>query len=327
MPLKSKYLSVCITNITHSVNNITQQFKRPRILIMGCGDIGQRIIKTSPKFMRFISINSKHNHNDNYLQTQSEADYKNKNINFIFNLDNIKNKQNKQRFKKLKSFIQHIVYLIPPQNCGDADSRIISMKYLLLNNTKSNIIYVSTTGVYGNHNGNFVDETTLVNPKTQRAKRRVNAELYMRKLCSIPYRNKKLSILRVPGIYAKNRLPINRIQQAVPILNKEEDVYTNHIHADDLAYIIYMGLMGKKSRSGRIINAVDDSDIKAGDWLEHVAKTYNLPLPIRMDKQTLINNIDEKRLSFLSESRRIKNDRLKKEWKIKLKYPNIFMGL
>jgi hypothetical protein len=316
------------TNVNHTATVSTRHFKRPRMLIMGCGDIGKRIIKNSPTFMRFICINSKHNYSDNHLQTQSQSPSPSNTMQIYINLDE-DNSVLKSQLLKLKPFITKTVYLIPPQNSTNIDNRIKSMAYLLLGHSHklADIAYVSTTGVYGNHNGNFVDENTLTNPKTARAKRRVYAENFMRKLCNNPYRNKNLSILRVPGIYAQNRLPLAKLQTPTPVLNQDEDVYTNHIHADDLARIIYLGLMSKKSKGGRVINMVDDSDIKAGDWLEYVATKHNLIMPIRMNRETLIQNIDEARLSFLSESRRIKNVRLKKEWKIKLKYPNVFVGL
>ncbi len=308
----------------------TRLFKRPRMLIMGCGNIGKRIIKSSPKFWCFICTNTSN------INTVNICNTKNNVKNFICNLDNIyidnKNKNTLKRLKALSCVTPFIIYLIPPQNNGYIDKRIKYMQHILSKKIKyknKRCVYVSTTGVYGNHDGAYVNECTLTNPKSLRACRRVYAEQYMRKLCRKIHTTHStyLSIARVPGIYAADRLPLTRLQQNVPILNIHDDIYTNHIHADDLAHILKRMLFNKKAKGGRVFNIVDDSDIKAGDWLEYIARKYNLPMPQRMNKKDLMQHIDERRRSFLSESRRITNQRLKKELKINLKYPKVFDGV
>jgi dTDP-4-dehydrorhamnose reductase len=357
---------------------MSRLFKQPRMLIMGCGDIGLRIIQSAPNFWRFICTNTRPKTIDKVEISRANLNNAQRIKNFVCNLDNVdenntenkKNKHTLKHLKRLECLIRmncYIIYLIPPQNYAYVDKRIQHMQHTLskpmykkmlefttaikfkpkskfkpkliikpkinkyFKKINKRFVYVSTTGVYGNHDGSWINECTLVNPQSLRAHRRVNAEQYMRKLCkktaihnNITRLN--LSIARVPGIYAQNRLPLARLQQQVPILNKEEDVYTNHIHADDLARILKRMLFKKRANCGRVFNIVDDSDIKAGDWLEYIAQKYALPMPKRMNKDALMQIIDERRRSFLNESRRIHNQRLKKELNIKLKYPSVFDG-
>ena len=299
---------------------MAKQFKRPRMLIIGCGDIGQRIIQNSPKFWRFIITNRsglkfKNNYNSKTAQIQES-------LIKCYKLD-LDNSDNKIMLNKLKKLTKNIIYLAPPQNYGNYDHRIRQIKYIFYS-TNINFTYISTTGVYGNQFGNIVDENSILHPISSRAIRRVDAENYLRKL-AIKSKN-KLFIIRTPGIYAANRLPLERLKQNIPIFTKEDDIYTNHIHAIDLARIIFKSLFSINVPT-RIVNAVDNSNIKAGDWLEYLAFSFNLPMPLRLPKQQLMHQIDNKRKSFLSESRRISNKRLKSLLKFSFLYNTIFEGI
>lgn len=134
-----------------------------------------------------------------------------------------------------------------------------------------------------------------------------------------------MSILRVPGIYADNRLPIERLHKGTPALLSEQDVYTNHIHADDLAYIITLALF--RARPGRVYHAVDDSELKMGEYFDVVADRFQLPRAPRLTRTELEKVVSPVLLSFMSESRRLKNERIKSELGVRLRYPNVRQAL
>ena len=135
----------------------------------------------------------------------------------------------------------------------------------------------------------------------------------------------RLSILRVPGIYARERLPIERLQNGTPALCAEDDVFTNHIHADDLARIIELALA--RGRANRVYHAVDDSAMKMGDYFDAVARAFGLPLAPRLPRDQLRSQVSTVLLSFMSESRRLDNRRMKEELGVRLRYRDVESGL
>ena len=128
-------------------------------------------------------------------------------------------------------------------------------------------------------------------------------------------------ILRAPGIYAAERLPLARLQQGTPALLAAEDVYSNHIHADDLAAACCAAM--RHGRPGRVYNAVDDSCLKMADYFDRVAAACHLPAPPRLSRQQLQEVLTPLQLSFMRESRRIRNDRLKTELHLRLRHPTV----
>jgi nucleoside-diphosphate-sugar epimerase len=181
------------------------------------------------------------------------------------------------------------------------------------------LVYVSTTGVYGDCGGDQFDETRPVAPKNSRAVRRVDAERMLRQWALRAHA--RLSILRVPGIYAADRLPLERLRQGTPALSAEEDVYTNHIHADDLARIIALTL--RRGASQRVYHTVDDSDMKMGEYFDVVADAFQVARPPRVSRTELASQVSSMLLSFMSESRRLSNDRMRYELGVRLKYPTV----
>jgi nucleoside-diphosphate-sugar epimerase len=180
-------------------------------------------------------------------------------------------------------------------------------------------VYISTSGVYGDCSGARVSETHPLNPKSERARRRADAESQIRKWAG---RNGVCaSILRVPGIYAVDRLPLERIRASLPCIVAEEDSYTNHIHADDLASIIIATMHSGKPN--RVYHASDDSEIKMGDYMDTVADAYRLRRLPRITRAKAQIILPDELLSFMNESRRLTNNRLKRELKVKLRYPTI----
>jgi len=129
------------------------------------------------------------------------------------------------------------------------------------------------------------------------------------------------SILRVPGIYAADRLPLGRLQQGTPGIIDNQDSYTNHIHADDLAHISVAAL--QRGKACRVYHASDDSHLKMGGYFDQVADAFGLPRVPRISRAEAQNVLSPMLLSFMNESRRLTNQRMKHELKVQLSYPTV----
>ena len=175
-------------------------------------------------------------------------------------------------------------------------------------------VYVSTTGVYGDCAGERISETRRTRPSNARAKRRVAAETRLRHS-----HHHRFTILRAPGIYAAERLPVERLRAGTAALTVEDDVFTNHIHADDLALAVWLAVF--RGRPNRVINIVDDAELKLGEFFDQVADATGLPRPPRMPRAALKASVSPMLYSFMSESRRIENTRMKRELRLRLRYP------
>lgn len=132
-------------------------------------------------------------------------------------------------------------------------------------------------------------------------------------------------ILRAPGIYAADRLPLERLKSGLPALLPELDVYSNHIHAEDLAHACCLALF--RGGAGRSFNVVDDNPMKIGDYFDQVADHYGLKRPPRVNTTELTHLLSSAQLSFMVESRRITNLRIKQELGMRLHYPHVKEGL
>ncbi len=222
---------------------------------------------------------------------------------------------------RLAGLADYILHLAPPPGSGERDTRT---RHLLaaLARAKSlprGIIYVSTTGVYGDCGGARIDETRPVAPQSARARRRVDAESALR---AFACRNRvRVCLLRAPGIYAADRLPTDRLRAGSPALEPKSDVYTNHIHADDLAAALPAAL--RRGRPNRAYNVVDDSDLPMGDFLDRVAAALSLAPPPRVGRDEAERALTPIQMSFMRESRRIGNRRLKEELALRLAHPTV----
>jgi nucleoside-diphosphate-sugar epimerase len=184
-------------------------------------------------------------------------------------------------------------------------------------------VYISTSGVYGDCGGAVVPETRPAHPQTARARRRVDAE---RRLRAWGVRSGvRVSVLRVPGIYAANRLPLARLQRGTPALCEADDSYVNHVHADDLARMVIAAL--NRATPGRTYNAVDDLPQKMGDYFDLVADRHGFSRPPRIARSEAMRAIPENLLSFMNESRRLSNQRIKRELRFRLRYPSVHEGI
>ena len=213
-----------------------------------------------------------------------------------------------------------VLHFAPPPNEGQGDTRTRNLLSTLSRGSlPERMVYISTSGVYGDCGGAWVNETHPLKPASPRSQRRVDAEMQIRNWAK---RNRvNAGILRVPGIYAKDRLPLGRLQQGTPAIIDGEDGYTNHIHADDLARISVAAL--RYGKPCRVYHASDDSQLKMGEYFDSVADAFGLPHVPRISRAEAQQVLSPMLLSFMNESRRLINDRMKRELKVKLRYPMV----
>ena len=218
-----------------------------------------------------------------------------------------------------------VLHSAPPGDSGaiDARTRKLLAAYADGGKLPRRFVYISTSGVYGDCGGDWVDESRPVNPQSDRARRRVDAE--NRLLAWGRATGVNVSVLRVPGIYADDRLPVERLRRGTAALRAEDDVYTNHIHADDLAAICVAAL--ERAAAGGIYNASDDSELKMADYFDLVAGRAGLTPPPRISRAEARQKINPALLSFMSESRRLRNARMKVELGVVLRYPTVYDGV
>ena len=364
---------------------VPRRFRRQRLLIIGCGDIGQRVVQQLHHGWQVMGVAR----SDETLQKIRTAGA------LAMRADDA---------HRLARWATHILHAAPPASRGGEVADRLTRGWLQAlarargqrASTTSRpgrthrlgarstaallavpapapqapsrsrhapaprLVYLSTTGVYGDRGGAFTRETDTLQPLTDRARRRVDAERQVRfgihrpdgsnagsPRAAHPHadsarpdsahrdsahvsgaRHRHLQqpplpalVLRVPGIYAADRLPVERLRQQVPALVPADDVITNHIHADDLARIARTALL--RGPRQRVINAVDDSQMTLGDYLDQVADRLGLPRPPRHSRAELVRTLSEVRMSFMRESRRLDTRRLKRELRVRLQWPTV----
>ena len=275
----------------------------PRLLILGCGDVGMRLLPLLRARFRVFAVTSQP---ARCAQLRAAGA-----VPIVANLDD------RASLQRLAGLAHTIVHLAPPLSSGLLDRRTRNLAAILPEHGR--LVYVSTSGVYGDCGGATVAETRPMAPANARAKRRVDAEQVLRAWGA--RRAANVAILRVPGIYADDRLPLKRLREGTPALAVDDDVYTNHIHADDLARIIERALW--RGRPGRVYHASDDSELRMGDYFDAVADAFALPRPPRLPRAALQQVVTPMLLSFMSESRRMDNTRIKRELGVRLRYPRV----
>jgi nucleoside-diphosphate-sugar epimerase len=282
-----------------------------RLLIVGCGDIARRAIPL---------LTSRY-----HVQALIRGPAQRTSLKRLKVAPVIGDLDRPASLLKLAGAADIVLHFAPPPQSGSVDSctanliRALSVGPIL----PWRLVYLSTSGVYGDRQGAWVDESAVLAPKTERARRRVDAE--MRLLRWGRAHRIAVSILRVPGIYAAERLPLARVAEGTPVLRAEDDVYTNHIHADDLARVAVSAI--EHGRPLRAYNVCDDSELKMGDWFDLIADRCGLPRPPRILRSVAQGAIAPDLLSFMSESRRLDNARMKRELGVRLLYPTVAEGL
>jgi nucleoside-diphosphate-sugar epimerase len=289
------------------------RFRRQRILIVGCGDVGLRVAQALPGRVRLLALTS---------SVERVAPLRALGITpLLGNLDA------PATLRRLAGLAHRVLHLAPPPGEGRADTRTRALtRALRRRSLPQALVYGSTSGVYGDCQGEVVNETRATHADSARAGRRVDAEKTVRfygRSTSV-----HSSILRIPGIYAPDRpggTPRPRLEKGTPVLQASEDVYTNHIHADDLARACLAALW--RGRPQRIYNVNDDTSLKMGDYFDLAAELYGLPRPPRISRAVANVQLPLLQLSFMRESRRMDNSRLKQELHLSLRYPTVDMGL
>ena len=294
------------------------------MLIIGCGDVGLRVVRSlngpqggsgRPRVLALTSSPTR------VPQLRGAGVTP-----LLGNLDDA------ATLARLAGVATRVLHLAPPPGEREVgprwwlDPRSTALARALRRRTlPQSLVYASTSGVYGDCAGAWVPESRPVAPATPRAQRRVNAERAMRHLgrAGVP-----VSILRVPGIYAPDReggTPEARLRRGTPVLAEPDDVYTNHIHADDLARACMLALW--RARAQRIYNVADDSQLKMGDYFDFAADLYGLPRPPRVQRSTAQEQLPLSLLSFMGESRRLTTTRMARELRLRLRYPTVREGL
>ena len=290
------------------------RFRRERLLIIGCGDVGQRVVRQLPRAVRVLALTSSPERRP-ALRAQGITPLHG-------NLDDPRS------LLRLSGLATRVLHLAPPPGEGRGDPRTRNLlRALQLRGTPQALVYGSTSGVYGDCQGAQVDETRALAATTARAQRRVDAEVAVRLLGRRASRV-RTSILRIPGIYAPDReggTPEARLRKGTPVLESADDVFTNHIHADDLARACIRALW--RGQPQRIYNVNDDSAMRMGDYFDFAADLYGLPRPPRVPRTATQGQLSLMLLSFMSESRRMDNTRMKQELRLRLRYPTVATGL
>lgn len=277
-----------------------------RLLIIGCGDVALRTIPLLTAHYQVFAL----------IRNPAHALA----LRALGVLPILGDLDQRHAVRKLAGIADSVLHFAPPPNAGTRDTRTQNLLAALARGRlPTQLIYISTSGVYGDCAGAWVSETTPINATNPRALRRVDAEQQVRAWAR---RNQVCaSILRVPGIYAHDRLPVDRLRTGTPAIRRDEDSYSNHIHADDLARIAVATL--RYGAANRVYQTTDDEQMKMGDYFDAVADAFHLPRPPRLPRSDIKNLVSPMLWSFMNESRRLTNQRMKQELKIQLRYPTL----
>lgn len=282
------------------------------VFIVGCGDIGERVARLWQAHGVTVRGLAR--------SAASQVRLETKGITAVpGDLDDV-------RSLASLSTQQAVIYYFapPPPSPGGTDPRMEHLLGVITpERLPQKIVYISTSGVYGDHQGGWVNEETPPHPQTVRAKARLAAEtalLDWGRVQDIP-----VVILRVGGIYGPGRLPIERIKHGQPVVRREEAPYTNRIHADDLARVCVAAAECGVDRA--IYNVCDGEHSTMSDYFNAVADRLGLPRPPQISLSEAQRTLSPEMLSYLNESRRMDNRRLREELGVTLLYPTLEAGL
>lgn len=215
-----------------------------------------------------------------------------------------------------------LYYFAPPPATGDDDPRIRRVLAALEHGRPRRIVYVSTSGVYGDCAGDWVDESHPLNPTTARARRRAAAETALQHWSAstgVP-----ITILRVPGIYGPGKLPLERLRKGLPLLREEDSPFTNRIHVDDLVAVCRAAM--QRGTPGTAYNVSDGQPSNMTDYFNRIADRVGLPRPPVVGRDE-IDKLSAGMRAFMEESKRLDNRRMREELGIGLRYPTLEAGL
>ena len=216
-----------------------------------------------------------------------------------------------------------VFYLAPPPPDGRQDPRMQRFLAMLPEGSKPRIVYISTTGVYGDCKGAWVDERRPANPQADRARRRRDAELQL-----LRWRETvggEVIILRVAGIYGPGKLPLARLEKQTPMVGEREAPWTNRIHITDLVSICEAAMA--LGRDGECYNVSDGQPGNMRDYFDRVADLFGLPRAPIISLAEGKDQLSAGLLSYLAESRRLDNRKMIEDLGISLRYPDLASGL
>jgi nucleoside-diphosphate-sugar epimerase len=279
--------------------------------IVGCGDIGLRVGKELVAEGRQVTATAH--------SAESVPDLERAGMQVV-----VADFDNRDALPLLDLSGQQVFYFMPPQGGGTLDARMANFcRQLTSENCPRRLVYISTSGVYGDCGGRLVTEETPVNPQTSRAKRRVSAEQQLsEKAAELGF---ALIILRVTGIYGPGRLPLAQLKKGHQVLRPEDASPTNRIHSLDLVRICLAAM--ERAESGDIFNVCDGQESSMSDYFKAVADLYELPRPQELSWEEAEQRMNPLTLSFLKESRRMSPGKLLNKLNLCLHYPTLEEGL
>jgi nucleoside-diphosphate-sugar epimerase len=275
-----------------------------RVLMIGCGDVALRTARLLEKRVRLYGLTRRV---EDVPKLRAHGI-----VPIIGDLDRL------ATLERLRTAAFGVIHFAPPPSTGGDDPRTqrLIAQLTRARSIPQRFVYISTSGVYGDCAGAAIDETRPRRAQTPRARRRVAAEERLRDWAG--RYAVSLAILRSPGIYTETRLPLDRIRQGTPVLVADSDVYTNHVHAEDLARAVVAALF--RAKPNRAYNVTDDAEMQMGNWFDAVADAFHLPRPPRVTWEEAEQRIAPMLLSFMSESRRLSNARMKRELRVRLRF-------
>ncbi|CAN5816340.1 NAD-binding protein [soil metagenome] len=294
-------------------STLPSRFEQPSLLIVGCGDIGLRVARLLAGRWRLFGLTSSPERAPLLRHAGVQP--------LVGNLDE------PAGLGRLAGLANAVLHLAPPAPAGTSDTRTANLLRALAKGANlRRLVYGSTSGVYGDCGGARFAETRSVAPATDRARRRVDAEIRLRAFGRSS--GARVTVLRIPGIYAADRAgghPRERLARGTPVLAAQDDVYTNHIHADDLARACVAALW--RGPAQRVIHVCDDTESKMADYFDLAADLCHLPRPERISRADAAMRLSPMQMSFMGESRLLDNTRLKAELRLRLRYPTVREGL
>jgi nucleoside-diphosphate-sugar epimerase len=289
-------------------------------IILGCGDVGRRIIAqllSSPIKSPDAAIDS------SILACTRSAQARQQNA--FLDVQSIQLDLDKAHVLPAEIQGSDLYYLVPPSKQGLFDTRSRRVIELLRKQglRPKKIVLISTTGVYGDCRGEWVTEKSATNPQTERGQRRLDSEQQWLTWCE-DY-NVEINVLRVPGIYAFSRIPRQRLDNKTPVVRAQQSGYSNRIHADDLAMVAITAM--RKPIAGEVFNVTDGSPGKISEYLQAACVVLGLPPLTEISMRQAETELSSGMLSYLSESRKISNQKMLSKLNVTLNYPDFRIGL
>lgn len=278
------------------------------VLIVGCGYVGQRLIRQLPEGAAITAV---------ARSEETCAALRALEVQVLQrDLD--------QDDLQLPTREAEVYYFAPPPGEGDTDPRMRRfLASLQQTGLPHRILYISTSGVYGDCQGAWIDESQPINPGTPRGRRRADAEQSLQAFMqdsAVP-----VVILRVPGIYGPGKLPLARLKQGLPLLRAEDAPFTNRIHADDLVAACLAAMAC--GEPGTAYNVADGQPSNMADYFNRIAAVFELPPPPTVTREEAKTALTQGMQAFMNESKRLDVTRLRSELGVQLKYDVLETGL